>query len=53
MRYLDNQRDMAEEIYDNCVASKMTLGEAIVRGILNPPTYVTCLYSYQEDLKQL
>ncbi|NCE65113.1 hypothetical protein D1159_11140 [Pseudoflavonifractor sp. 524-17] len=53
VRYLDNQRDMAEEIYDNCVASKMTLGEAIVRGILNPPTYVTCLYSYQEDLKQL
>lgn len=53
VRYLDGQRDMAEELYDNCVASEMTLGEAIVRGILNPPVYVTCLYAYQEDLKRL
>jgi len=53
VRYLDGQRDMAEELYENCVASEMTLGEAIVRGILKPPVYVTCLYAYQEDLKRL
>lgn len=53
VRYLDGQRDMAEELYGNCIASEMTLGEAIVRGILNPPVYVTCLYAYQEDLKRL
>ena len=34
IRYLDNQRDMANELFDGNVASEMTLGEAIVRGIL-------------------
>lgn len=50
IRYLDNQRDMADELFDGNVASEMTLGEAIVRGILNPPTYVLSVYSYQKDL---
>lgn len=53
VRYLDGRRDMAEELYDNCVASEMTLGEAIVRGILNPPVYVTCLYAYEGALRRL
>lgn len=52
IRYLDNQRDMAEELFDGNVASEMTLGEAIVRGILNPPTYVISVYSYQKDLEK-
>ena len=34
IRYLDNNRDMAEELFDGRIASEMTLGEAIVRGIL-------------------
>lgn len=50
IRYLDNQRDMAEELFDGNVASEITLGEAIVNGILNPPTYVLALYSYGNDL---
>lgn len=50
IRYLDNRRDMAQELFDGHIASQMTLGEAIVRGILAPPTYVTALYSYQKDL---
>ncbi len=53
VRYLDGRRDMAQELYAGCVASEMTLGEAIVRGILKPPVYVSCLYSYQADLKRL
>ena len=52
IRYLDNQRDMAYELFDGCVASEMTLGEAIVRGILNPPKYVLSIYSYQKDLER-
>lgn len=32
------------------IASKMTLGEAIVRGILPTPNYVTTVYQYQKDL---
>ena len=37
IRYLDNNRDMAEELFDGRIASEMTLGEAIVRGILPAP----------------
>ena len=50
IRYLDNNRDMAEELFDSRVASDMTLGEAIVRGVLPAPNYVTTVYQYQKDL---
>lgn len=52
IRYLDNQRDMADELFHGNVASEMTLGEAIVRGILNPPKYVLSVFSYQQDLEK-
>ena len=50
VRYLDNNRDMAEELFDDHIASEMTLGEAVVRGILPAPKYVTTVYQYQKDL---
>ena len=50
IRYLDNNRDMAEELFDSRVASNMTLGEAVVRGILPTPKYVTTVYQYQKAL---
>ncbi|MGN0972312.1 MAG: DEAD/DEAH box helicase, partial [Aristaeellaceae bacterium] len=50
IRYLDHQRNMAEELLDNCIAAEMTLGEAIVRGILPAPKYVTTVYQYQKNL---
>ena len=52
IRYLDNQRDMSDELFDGNVASEMTLGETIVRGILNPPKYVLSVFSYQKDLEK-
>lgn len=52
IRYLDNQRDMSDELFDGHIASRMTLGEAIVRGILNPPKYVQSIYSYRNDLER-
>lgn len=52
IRYLDNQRDMSDELFDGHIASRMTLGEAIVRGILNPPKYVQSVYSYMDDLEK-
>ena len=45
IRYLDNKRDMADELFDGRIASNMTLGEAIVRGILTPPKYVLSVFS--------
>ena len=50
VRYLDNNRDMAEEFFDGHIASEMTLGEAIVRGILPAPKYVTTVFRYQNEL---
>lgn len=53
IRYLDNQRDMAHELFDGCIASEMTLGEAMVRGILSTPKYVSAMYSYDQEIKKL
>ena len=50
VRYLDNCRDMADELFEGNVASRMTLGEAIARGILAAPVYVTALYGYEDEL---
>lgn len=47
IRYLDDQRDMADELFDNNIADQMTLTEAIMRSILPAPKYVVSLYSYR------
>lgn len=51
IRYLDSQRDMAQELFDGNIASQMSLGESIVSGILNPPKYVLSMYFYQNTLE--
>ena len=53
VRYLDGQRDMAEELFEGCVASKMTLGEAVAAGLLPGPIYVVSMYSCQKELERL
>ena len=52
IRYLDNQRDMADELFDGNIASEITLGETIVRGILPAPKYVTTIFKYQQALEK-
>ena len=52
MRYLDDQRDMAEELFQGCVASEMDICEAMARNILPQPKYVITTYSYEDKLKQ-
>lgn len=52
IRYLDNQRDMAWELFGGNIASELTLGAAIVQGILPAPKYVLSVYSYQQELKK-
>lgn len=53
VRYLDGQRDMAQELFGGCTASEMSLGEAIGKRILPSPDYVISLYSCQEELHAL
>ncbi len=52
IRYLDNQRDMAWELFGGNIASELTLGAAVVQGILPAPKYVLSVYSYQSELKR-
>ncbi len=52
VRYLDNQRDMAWELFGGNVASELTLGAAIAEGILPAPKYILSVYSYQKELKR-
>lgn len=54
LRYTVNGvRDMAEELFENCIASEMSLEAAIAEGILNEPTYVTSLFAYEEIIENL
>lgn len=53
IRYLDNQRNMTDEFFDGNIASEISLGEAIVRGILAPPKYVLSAFSCQKDLEKI
>lgn len=52
IRYLDSRRDMADELFDGNVASEISLGEAIVRGILRAPKYVLSVFSYENELEK-
>ena len=50
IRYLDCRRDMAKEIFDNRIASEMSLAEAMARRILPVPKYIISVYSYKEKI---
>ena len=52
IRYLDNRRDMADELFGGNIASDMTLGDAVVQNILPAPTYVISVYAYQRELEK-
>lgn len=50
VRYLDNKRDMAVELFDGCIASEIGICEAMALGILPKPKYVIASYSYEQKL---
>ena len=53
IRYLENQRDMAEELFDGNIASQMSLGQAIAAGILPAPVYIVSMYARQQEFQKL
>jgi superfamily II DNA or RNA helicase len=53
IRFLDNERDMAEELFDGIVAVDLSLAEAIARRILPAPTYISALYTLDEEIDNL
>ena len=48
IRYLDGARNMADELFEGNVVSRLPLTEAWLRGILPVPKYVVGLYNYED-----
>jgi superfamily II DNA/RNA helicase len=53
IRYLDDSRDMSDELFDGVVAANISLAEAIIKRILPAPTYVAALYTLTEEIDEL
>ncbi|OHB68444.1 MAG: hypothetical protein A2V70_11145 [Planctomycetes bacterium RBG_13_63_9] len=53
IRYLDNCRDMASELFRGNVAGNVSLAQAIVRRILPMPNYICALYTVDEEVREL
>ena len=52
IRYLDNERNMTQEIFDNNVASNISLAEAMLEELLPVPIYINSKISCREDLNK-
>lgn len=48
IRFLDDNRDMADELFEGNIASYMTLKDAWNRNILATPTFVTGLFEFDK-----
>jgi superfamily II DNA/RNA helicase len=53
IRYLDDNRNMASEIFNDKIATQMSLNNAIANKILPPPIYVSALYSVKEEVQRM
>ena len=53
IRYLDDSRDMSDELFAGVVAANISLAEAIIKRILPAPTYVAALYTIDEEIEEL
>lgn len=57
IRYLDDERNMTEEIFNGEVASSISLAEAMLEGLLPVPTYInskiSCREYYQKTLERV
>ena len=51
IRYLDNRRDMAKELFEGNIAENLSLAQAITRNILPMPKYVCALYTLKRRPK--
>lgn len=50
IRFLDNQRNMADELFDGCIANEIDLADAILNRILPLPRYIAGLYNYSNEV---
>lgn len=53
IRYLDKKRNMAEELFDGCIASEISLADAILNRTLPLPRYIAGLYTYENEFNAI
>lgn len=53
IRFLDNERNMSDELFDGNVVVNLSLAEAIVRKILPTPKYISALYTLDDEVVSL
>lgn len=53
IRFLDNKRNMAEELFDGCIANEIGLADAILNRILPLPRYIAGLYTYENAVNAI
>ena len=53
IRYLDNERNMTQEIFDGNVASTLSLSEAMLEGLLPVPTYINSKIACRPTLQSI
>ena len=52
IRFLDNNRDMVEELLEGNCATPLSLSDAIVRRVLPNPIYVSAIYNLDKEIKK-
>ena len=53
IRFLDSKRNMAEELFDGCIANEIGLADAILNRILPLPRYIAGLYTYENEFDSI
>lgn len=53
IRFLDGKRNMAEELFDGCIANEVGLADAILSRILPLPRYIAGLYTYDNEVNAI
>lgn len=53
IRFLDGKRNMAEELFDGCIANEIGLADAILNSILPLPRYIAGLYTYDNEVNAI
>lgn len=53
IRFLDGKRNIAEELFDGCIASEIGLADAILNRTLPLPRYIAGLYSYSNEVSAI
>lgn len=52
IRFLDNNRDMIEELLQGNCVTPLSLSDAIVRKVLPNPVYVSAIYNLDKEIKK-